>query len=143
MNFGKWIVVAFILFAIFIGTLVTICIRQDISLVTKDYYKEELAYQDQIARVNNAAQLNEKPSITIRDQKYLEVTFNQFNRIDNGQLKLFRPSDASLDRVFELTSSKNHSLLFDIAGLSTGMYRAQMRWTMEGKEFYIEKMINL
>jgi len=143
MNFGKWIVVAFILFAVFIGTLVTICVRQDISLVTKDYYKEELAYQDQIARVNNAAQLIEKPSITIRDKKYLEVAFNQFNRVENGQLKLFRPSDASLDRVFEFTSSENSSQLFDVAGLSTGMYRAQMHWTMEGKEFYIEKIIHL
>ena len=47
MNFGKWIVVAFVFFSLFIGTLVTVCVRQDISLVSTDYYKEELIYQDQ------------------------------------------------------------------------------------------------
>jgi hypothetical protein len=40
MNWGKWIIVSFVLFAGFIGTLVTVCVRQDISLVSKDYYKE-------------------------------------------------------------------------------------------------------
>ena len=53
MNWGKWIIVSFVLFAAFIGILVVICVRQDISLVSKNYYQEELAYQQQIDRMNN------------------------------------------------------------------------------------------
>ena len=48
MNWGKSIVLSFILFAAFIGTLVTVCIRQDISLVSKDYYEEELQYDKSV-----------------------------------------------------------------------------------------------
>ena len=57
--------VAFVFFALFIGTLVTICVRQDITLVTKEYYKEELAYQEQIDRMNNVNNLGEVPEISI------------------------------------------------------------------------------
>jgi len=63
MNIGKWIVVAFVLFAAFIGTLVVVCVRQDVSLVSRDYYRQELAYQNQIQRLNNTAALLEKPVI--------------------------------------------------------------------------------
>ena len=59
MNWGKSIILAFVLFAGFIATLVVVCVREDISLVSKDYYKEELLYQDQIQRLNNASQLKE------------------------------------------------------------------------------------
>lgn len=68
MSIGHWIVVSFVLFAAFIGTLVAVCLREDISLVTKDYYQEELAYQDQIQRLNNVAELKEKPVIRVVDR---------------------------------------------------------------------------
>ena len=48
MHYGKSIVVAFILFAMFIGTLVTVCIREDVNLVSPDYYEEELAHGQKI-----------------------------------------------------------------------------------------------
>ena len=74
MDFGKWIVVAFVLFAVFIGTLVTVCVRQDISLVSKEYYKEELAYQDQIVRIANTEKLGLKPKITKVNNVTLQLT---------------------------------------------------------------------
>ena len=101
MNWGKSSVVAFIMFAGFIATLVTVCIREDVSLVSKDYYKDELAYQDQIRRVNNANALSQKPTIQ-KVGNSLEIHFNQFNNIENGILKLFRPSDSAMDTVFAL-----------------------------------------
>ena len=51
MNWGKSIVLSFVLFAAFIVTLVTVCLRQDISLVSKEYYKEELQYENQLTRL--------------------------------------------------------------------------------------------
>ena len=45
MNWGKSIVLAFVLFAVFIGVLVAVCVREDISLVSRNYYNEELDYQ--------------------------------------------------------------------------------------------------
>jgi len=141
MNWGKWIIVSFVLFAGFIGTLVTVCVRQDISLVSKDYYKEELAYQDQIVRIKNASLLTHKPSIKIIGNNSLQIDFAQFNEIQKGELKLFRPSNAAMDQKFELKSSDASVQVLATEGLQKGMYKVRMQWTMQGKEFYIEEVI--
>jgi hypothetical protein len=140
MNFGKWMVVAFVLFAAFIATLVTVCVRQDVSLVSKDYYKEELGYQEQIHRLNNTAALEAKPVIRIVDQT-LQVNFNQPGKIENGELKLFCPSNAKMDRSFTVTTSDETTRTFEINTLQKGMYRAKLFWKMNGKEFYQEEVI--
>src|SRR5688500_5103994 len=124
MNFGKWIIVAFILFATFIATLVTVCVRQDVSLVSKDYYKEELGYQEQIHRLNNTAALAAKPVIKVVDQT-LHVEFNEFNKIETGELKLFCPSNAKMDRIFTVAPSNETTRTFEINTLQKGMYRAR------------------
>lgn len=142
MNWGKWIIVAFVLFAAFIATLVTVCMRQDVSLVSKDYYKEELAYQAQIGRVTNASQLAVKPLIQ-KAGHFIAVDFGLLNEIDHGSLKLFRPSDAAMDQVFELKPSADGYQLFPVTDLEKGMYRARMQWTMHGKEYYVEQIVYL
>jgi hypothetical protein len=140
MNFGKWIVVAFVLFALFIATLVSICIKQDVNLVSKNYYKDELAYQDQITRLHNTAALKIKPEIRVQ-QDLVKINFPDLKQVEKGELKLFRPSDPSQDKSFEVTTSQAASESFHIEGLKKGMYRAQLQWTMGGKEYYIEEVI--
>jgi hypothetical protein len=140
MNWGKSIVVAFVLFAMFIATLVTVCLRQDISLVSKDYYKEELVYQQQIEREQNTAQLSAKPSFAIEHQS-LRIDFNQFANIQSGQLKLFCPSSSKNDRVFKLARTDNGVAVLPIENVQPGMYKAQMLWNMDGKEYYFEQVI--
>jgi hypothetical protein len=142
MNWGKWIIVSFILFAVFIATLVAVCMRQDVSLVSKDYYKDELAYQDQIVRVNNAAQLTDRPVIK-KNGKFLEVDFKKLNKIENGTLKLFRPSDPKMDKVIILQPSQGTTQSVPVDELKKGMYRARMQWVMNDKEYFIEEIIIL
>ncbi len=143
MNPGKWIVVSFILFAVFIGTLVTICLREDISLVSKNYYKEELVYQTQIERLNNTHQLAQKPTVKIVEPGILKVEFNQLEKIQEGQLKLFCPSNSEMDRNFKLKLLNNGGEEIDLVGLESGMYKVKLLWTMQGKEFYLEEIINI
>jgi hypothetical protein len=76
MNWGKSIILAFVLFAVFIGVLVTVCVRQDISLVSRDYYDEELDYQSKMDGARNAAGLSQKPEINLTEGQSLRVTFD-------------------------------------------------------------------
>ena len=142
MNFGKWIVVAFILFAGFIATLVTVCVRQDIPLVTKEYYSEELRYQDQIERLQNAEALSDKPVISVSGNEIV-LDYILLPGIEQGKLKLFRPSDPALDQDFTLASGSSTVQSFPIRNPGRGLYRAQLTWTQDGKEFYLEKIIVL
>jgi len=143
MNWGKSIILAFILFAAFIATLVTVCMRQDVNLVTREYYQEELAYQAQIDRIAHTAKLSEQPSINLEQGYLLKISYPDFAKIQEGSLQLFRPSDADLDREFELRRSTDMDQYFSTAGMKRGMYRARLRWTMDDQEYFLERTINL
>lgn len=138
MNVGKWIVLAFVLFAVFIGTLVTICVNQDISLVSKDYYKEELVYQEQIARITNTMSLKQQPKLTKGRQGQLMVSFGCV--VGKGKLQLFCPSNKNMDRNFDIQGAGSH-YSFAIDDLQRGMYRAKIYWQSGEKEFYYEEAI--
>jgi hypothetical protein len=142
MSWGRWIVLSFVLFAVFIGTLVSICVRQDLNLVSGNYYQEELAYQQQIERMENANKLEQQPSMMIVGQE-LEVKFNGFNNLEEGQVDLFRPSDTRFDRKFVLRNAPGESQLFDVSMMPKGMYHAKMKWSMNGKEYFVEQYITL
>jgi hypothetical protein len=142
MNWGKWIVVSFILFALFIGVLVTICVRQDISLVANDYYKQELDFQQQIDRSKNTEQLKFKPEIYIVNDR-MHIHFKDFHVIHSGEIKLFRPSNAGADLLFELKTTADTVQAFDLSARQKGMYKAKMKWSMNDKEYYLEKTIYL
>ena len=142
MNWGKWIVLSFILFAVFIGILVAVCFREDISLVSKEYYSEELVFQKQIERLMRTDGLKEKPLIRIADHMVI-IQFNQFPNFESGEFRLFRPSDKRYDKDFMLVARGDTTQRFDVSMLPPGMYKAKLKWSMHGREFYFEEVIHL
>jgi hypothetical protein len=140
MNWGKWIVVSFVLFAAFIAVIVTISMRQDVNLVSTQYYHDDLVYQQQLQRKNNTEALAEKPVIAISDSR-LSVIFPDNHQVQQGTITLFRPSSDKLDQNFTLSPSSDSVRIFALQPLEPGAYRVKMTWTAEGKEFYIEKFI--
>jgi hypothetical protein len=139
MNIGKWIIAAFIFFAAFIGTLVTICMRQDMSLVSKDYYKEELRYQTEIDRRANAASLDEKPVIS-GNKRSVKIHYRHLQQMENGNLRLFCPSNSHKDKHFDIRVSGD-AVEFSTGELEPGMYRAKLSWSMNGKDYYQDQVI--
>lgn len=142
MNIGHWIVLSFVLFASFIGVLVGVCMKEDISLVSDNYYQEELAYQQQIDRIQNTAELKAKPSIKIVEN-HLELRFEELSAVERGELKLFCPSNSKMDRKFRLSPSPEHILVFDLGTVQHGIYKAKMSWSMDGKDYYQEETLYL
>lgn len=140
MNFGKAIVLSFVLFALFIGTLVYFCVREDVSLVSSEYYKDELAYQQKLDKINNAQTLAQQPVISGQKGK-VSVVFGSMDRIERGELNVVRPSNARLDQKFEIVPSQGISNVFVLSRWEPGLYRASVTWTMGGKDYYFEKLI--
>lgn len=141
MNWGKWIIVAFVLFATFIGVLVTVCVRQDVNLVSKEYYKEELVYQAQLERIQNANALSEKPTLNVRTDRTLEIKLPQDSKVDGGEVIIFSPSNPKQDARFKIKSSTGGDLQFDLSDMKAGHYKAKITWRVGSKEFYIEDSI--
>jgi hypothetical protein len=63
--------------------------------------------------------------------------------MEKGELKLFRPSDATMDKTFVLAATASPIQIFSTNTLGRGMYRAKIQWTMSGKEFFLEEEILL
>jgi hypothetical protein len=141
MNFGKWIVVAFVTFATYISFLVFVCAKQDVNLVSKDYYHDELKYQEKLDRVNNTNHLDHLPVIAI-ENGLVKISFEESRSIQKGELKIERPSNEKLDKHFTLTPEQSRQE-FNMESWKPGLYRASVTWTMDGKEYYYEKQIVL
>ena len=140
MNWGQSIILAFILFAVFIGVLVTVCVRQDISLVSTDYYNEELDYQTKMDGSRNADQLSLKPEIYLTEGQSLHITFD-FREFEKGKLVLYSPADISEDKSFKIEPTSLPFQSFSLGALKKGNYKVKMTWTEKGKDFYFEKSI--
>jgi hypothetical protein len=111
-NWGTVIALAFIAFISFIMYFVihmNMNDKYDTSLVTENYYKAELEFQDEINKENNAKALTTNIS-WIRTDKGLEISFPKSldtNKI-TGKVFLYRPSNKQVD--FETTISlSNHN----------------------------------
>jgi len=138
----KWVVAAFVFFALFIGTLVVISIRQDIGLVSKNYYQDELKHGEKMAQQANANQLSEQPEITFENNS-VKVVSPLFSTIESGKLKVQRPSDERLDQQFEISAGGGASQSFELKVWERGLYRVSMTLRMDGKEYYFEKLMVL
>ncbi len=137
----KWVVIAFVFFGLFIGTLVVISMREDVSLVSKAYYEDELKHSEKMARQANAASLSEQPQILIENSQ-VKVAHSRLTDFTNGKLAVQRPSDAKLDQSFEI-SPTDTTQYFLLTVSEPGLYRAILTWSMDGKEYQFEKLIVL
>jgi nitrogen fixation protein FixH len=141
MDWGKGILVTIIAFVAFMITLVVISVKQDdIHLVAENYYEQEIKYQDQIDREKASADLDREVLVFDAQHKYVVLDLPVGTQ---GNLQLFRPSDARLDQQVTLNITEVGKTTVPLATLKSGYWRVQLTWTEGGVEFYQEKKISL
>lgn len=140
MNWGKSIVAVFIFFVAFITVLVVVCFREDVGLVSKKYYEDDLHYQEQFDAYENANALVKKPTITIITRS-LTISYPDFNKIEKGTLTLMRPSNANQDRIFAVKQQVDSLQQFGVSDLTSGLYKLRLEWTEGTKQYRIDKTI--
>jgi hypothetical protein len=140
MNWGHKIVLSYLAFIVFIAIIATKAMRENIDLVSKDYYQQEIDYQDQIGRINNAKENDAVMTFTYEgEKKSASVSFPE-KHFTSATLVFYRPSDASKDFKVEL-NAKDNKTMFDVPldKLSAGLWKAKIHWTDGVKEFYKEE----
>lgn len=140
MNWGKSIVAVFIFFAAFITVLVVVCFREDVSLVSKKYYEDDLHYQEQFEAYENANALANKPTVSIT-AKSLMINYADFKKVEKGTLTLMRPSNVNQDRMFPVKQQADSVQQFELSDLTSGLYKLRLEWTEGTKQFRIDKII--
>ncbi|PHS68416.1 MAG: cytochrome C oxidase Cbb3 [Flavobacterium sp.] len=138
INWGTGIVIGFVLFISFIMFMVvTMLTDKDYKhdLVTEEYYKAELVYQDEIDAEQNAQSLSE--NISIRNSKEgITVAFpkNLDHSNIKGNVSFYRPSNKKLDFDFPIDLSNNKLLIPDNR-LLEGRWDIKVDWTYEGAHY--------
>ena len=145
MNWGKKIAVAYGLFVVFMVLLVIACVKQnDIFLVSKDYYKQEIQYQDRINEISNANQLTNPVTIELQDDtKVLRIDLTEASAGSSGNITLFRPSNPELDRDIPVSLSPSGVQEVPTKSLAKGLWLIKVSWQKEGKSFYKEQKVQV
>ncbi|WP_026995041.1 FixH family protein [Flectobacillus major] len=139
-NWGGGIVLTFILFAGFIGTMVYRMVSQRVDLVADNYYQQEVVYQQQIERIKNTSRLNQKNIMTYSEtNNTVRIALPTY--IQKGEVTFFRPSDKNLDFSVPVTSQSNSLLTIPTNNLKKGLWKVQATWTDGREEYYLEDEI--
>ncbi|KAB1069113.1 FixH family protein [Tamlana haliotis] len=146
INWGTSIVLAFVGFISFIlYFVITMNVDKayDHELVTEDYYGVELAYQNDIDRLNNAKTLKENISYR-KSPEGLVVYFPKDLDYKNitGKVMLYRPSSKKLDFETPINLEGSELLISD-KRLVDGRWDLRIEWTYQKEDYLFKEEIHL
>lgn len=144
INWGTGLMIGMILF---IGFILFFVIKistdktYDYDLVTEEYYKKELVYQQEIDAQENANSLAQNISGTKTEEGWL-LRFPDnldYSKI-SGTLFLYRPSNKKLDfqEPLQLTGQE---LLIPDARLVPGRWNTTVQWSYNGEDYLYKNEI--
>ena len=144
INWGTGIVIAFGLFMTFILFFVFKVqsdSKYDNELVVEEYYKQELKFENQMEKEQNASNMAEKIMVNTSNEG-ITITFPSTMDLSliKGKVFLYRPSNKKLDFEVPISLSGTH-LLIPKSTLVGGRWDLSIDWTYDGKEFLTKKTI--
>ena len=142
INWGTGIVLAFVAFISFIMYFVIIMStdsKYDRELVTEEYYKKELAFQDQINKEQRAKNMGFTPIINKIDNGLVVRFPEKYNPTEiSGSLFLYRPSNKKLDFEMPISVSSLNTII-PSQHLLNGRWNIEINWTYKGKEYFYKE----
>lgn len=141
MNFGVKVTIGYLSFVALILTLVFMSFGEKVELVSKDYYAQELKFQDKIDAINNEKALEKSISHSISGKQITLVADSALISKDfSGDINFFRPSDSDLDVKMKMNFNNGQQVI-DTKDLTHGTYKMQLSWISNGKHFFKEEVI--
>ena len=143
MNWGNRLVIVFICFAGLIATLVYKSMHTKFELVSKDYYGDELRYQEKIDGRANAAGLG--PVVIEQTETSLIIHLPGVPDSANvkGEAWFYRSSNAVMDRKIMLDPAQGLHQVISGKELVKGTYQLKLSWQQHARQYYHESMITI
>jgi nitrogen fixation protein FixH len=138
------IAVALMIFTSGLIVLIVVALSSNSDLVVQDYYEQEIRYDEQLDRLARTEAVVD--SITIRHDAALGVvilTFPKEHAVPGlvGEVHLYRPSAAGMDRKIPLAVNAAGMQVIPAANLAPGLWQVKVRWTLAGEEYYLEQRL--
>jgi nitrogen fixation protein FixH len=143
-HWGVGITLVYVAFATGTVGFVIFAMRQQVDLVSADYYPQSLVHDARMAATARAAALGEAFAVAAApDARTLAVTWPQDMRVDTGQITLYRASDARSDRSIPVAPDPRGRQVVALGDIERGAWIVRVDWTAGGETFFAERRIVL
>jgi len=147
LNFWPYAIIGwFVIFASALAAWVAFAVRQNLDLVSPDYYEQEIRYQDHVDRLNRSAGV--RPDAVVHyDGAKAEVMVRLppggLGDGVSGRVQFYRPSDARLDFVVPLAVDSAGVQRIGVSRVRGGQWKVRPQWNVGNREYFIEQTLVL
>jgi len=142
MSWGNKLVLVFVVFVALMATLVYKAVNTKFELVTKDYYKEELRYQDKIDGAANAKTAGEIKLLQDAATVTLQLPESLSTSTAEGDAWFYCKTDAAKDLRMPV-KIEDGQYTFDKASLAKGSYQLKLQLISNEKQYYYKEYITV
>jgi len=140
LNWGHYIVIAFILFGAFLTYFMIKGARNQGDLVTEDYYNQEIKYQQRIDATQRAQSIGQIE--VIRSADGICVKFpDEFDNSTTGDLHMYKPDNAKLDVVLPIALNDEKQQCVMGSTITPGLWSVKVSAIFGGQTYYWEESI--
>ncbi|TXB60114.1 FixH family protein [Phaeodactylibacter luteus] len=144
INWGTGIAIFFSVFVLSLVYQVYRSTQYDHSLVSDQYYADDLRYQEHYDKLANAQSLEK--DLQIRQPKpgeTIEIAFPAQAGEAKGEIYFFCPADKSADFRLPVKPMGDGVQRVPVEGLRPGLWKVKVDWEAGGKSYYKEQDIRL
>jgi hypothetical protein len=133
------IIGAFVFLFLGIATVIVIAATHRDSLVSDNYYENELKFQTQIDGASRAKAAGAAVAYdAATGQLVIDVPAGQLAQTFSGTIDLYRPSASTLDRQCRFEPGPDGRQRLDVSKLVSGPWLARVTWAAGGQNYFIE-----
>ncbi len=141
MNWGNKLILVFIGFAGLMATLVYKAVNTRYELVSKEYYQDELRYQDKIDGKANAATIGAIVVTATKENLVLQLPKEMEGLSIKGEAWFYCKTDAIKDLRLPLAVDADGRQIITREKLRADKYLLKLSWEAADKKYYLEKEI--
>jgi len=141
MNWGYRLTFLFMGFVALIGTLVYKAMNTRFDLVSKDYYKDELHYQERINAIANSTQLGALNVTQDSANVMVALPESLKQQQAKGDVLFYCKTDATKDRAMPLAVNEQGVQVISKKLLPAKQYLLKVNWQSDNKSYYLEKEV--
>lgn len=141
MSWGNKLLLVFVGFAALIGTLVYKAVNTKFDLVSDDYYKDELKYQQTIDGINNANKLSAVAVTETASHVVIQLPIELKGVKVEGEAWFYCKTNAALDKKIALNLNADAQQLVEKSQLAKAIYTLKLSWKAGAEQYYSEQQV--
>lgn len=139
---GNVLLAGFAGMLIMMSVLVYLSVKQDIPMVSQDYYQQELVYQHRLDAMNNSNTYDRDFSVLRTGQRVsLQIPMALSAGITSGSVYFYCPAFEKMDRKDTLRAGESGLYTFDARVQPDVQYIVKLSFRSGGKDYYKELIL--